>query len=161
MKKTIFTWVSRLVSRSFIRINLNKKIEFFSQTYVSNVLIAINPYKNINGLYSQGKIESYRADSKYQLPPHLYAIANRIIRNINQKKPQSILLTGETGSGKTKSINHLLSFLCHSSFSNEVRNKAAATSIVFEQFGNAQTSFNKNSSRFTKLTEVIISMCPI
>lgn len=130
----------------------------FPQTYVSKVLISINPYKNIDGLYSPEKIELYRADSKEYLPPHLYAIANRIMKNICETKPQSILLTGESGSGKTNSINNLLIFLCSSSYSAAIKQKITAASTVFEQFGNARTMFNTNSSRFTKLTEVTICL---
>lgn len=47
---------------------------FIQQTYIANVLIAINPYKVINTLYSQERIEMYRVDLNDELPPHLYAI---------------------------------------------------------------------------------------
>lgn len=80
--------------------------------------------------------------------------ANRILRNISFQRPQSIVLTGETGSGKTNSSSHLLSFLGFSSLSHDVRDEIYAAGILFEAFGNAQTNFNINSSRFTKLTKV-------
>lgn len=121
----------------------------------------------------------YRLDLKDELPPHLYAIgyysfiiafglqvaiaqiinimivsANRVLRNISLQRPQSILLTGETGSGKTKSSTVLLSFLQFSSLSIDVKSTITAAGIIFEAFGNAQTNFNTNSSRFTKLTKV-------
>lgn len=66
-------------------------------------------------------------------------------------RSQSIVLTGETGSGKTKSAMHLLSFI---SKSTKIANRVMATNLIFETFGNAKTSHNKNSSRYTKLTEV-------
>lgn len=72
--------------------------------------------------------------------------------NISLEHPQSIVLTGETGSGKTKSAMHLLSFI---SKSNKVADRAMATNLIFETFGNAKTCHNANSSRYTKLTEVI------
>lgn len=67
--------------------------------------------------------------------------------------PQSIVLTGETGSGKTENAMHLLSFI---SKSNEVAGQhAMATNLIFEAFGNAKTCHNYNSSRYTKFTEVV------
>lgn len=45
-------------------------------TYIAKVLIAINPFKNITGLYSEEKIKSYRADTKDELDPHLYAVGS-------------------------------------------------------------------------------------
>lgn len=72
------------------------------------------------------------------------------------EKQQTILLTGESGSGKTRSTMHLLSFLSHTSSSFQVKNHIFAANSIFESFGNAQTYFNKNSSRFTKLTEVSV-----
>lgn len=74
-------------------------------------------------------------------------------------KPQSILFTGESGAGKTRSARHILSFLGFSSFSNDVKERLSAANTIFELFGNAKTCFNENSSRFTKLTEVNIQKC--
>lgn len=67
---------------------------------------------------------------------------------------QTIVLTGETGSGKTKSAMHLLSFITKS---DTFADRVEATNIVFETFGNAKTCHNMNSSRYTKLTEVKIA----
>lgn len=64
---------------------------------------------------------------------------------------QSVVLTGITGSGKTKSALHLLSFI---SKSNEIGDRLKAANILFETFGNAKTCYNSNSSRYTKLTQV-------
>lgn len=75
-------------------------------------------------------------------------------------KPQSIFISGESGSGKTESVKYLLNFLCN------VSKKASATitdhinkyfiesNDIFEVFGNASTENNKNSSRFFKLIKV-------
>lgn len=53
------------------------------QTYVAKVLIAINPYRNLNGLYCEEKVRSYRDDFNDELPPHLYALGNIIRHNIH------------------------------------------------------------------------------
>lgn len=81
---------------------------------------------------------------------------NRIIQRIAIEKPQSILLTGESGSGKTKSARHILSFFGYSSLSDHTKERFSNANTIFELFGNATTSYNKNSSRFTKLTEANI-----
>lgn len=71
------------------------------------------------------------------------------------KNPQSVILTGESGSGKTKNTEHLLSFFCNS---YKDLHRVSATNLILELFGNAKTAFNENSSRFTKLTQVIINV---
>lgn len=83
-----------------------------------------------------------------------YLSANRIIRKIAPDKPQTILLTGESGAGKTKSAKHILSFFGYESLSDDIKKCCCAANTIFESFGNAGTTFNKDSSRFTKLTEV-------
>lgn len=132
------------------------------------MLIAVNPYKNINGLYSDEKIKCYQTNNDENLPPHLFAIgelsindvfinthwnvilvaANRIIQRL--ERPQSIIFTGESGSGKTKSAAHLSTFLG----SNKIKQSIAGANSIFELFGNAATSLNGNSSRFSKIIEV-------
>lgn len=139
------------------------------------MLIVINPYRNINGLYCEENIKSYRKDASDELPPHLYAlgnctkphvlmnnlqnyfffIANRIIRRISLDRSQSIILTGKSGSGKTKNAAHLLSYLGKSSLFDQIKRHISATNFIFELFGNAGTCLNGNSSRFSKLTQVL------
>lgn len=83
----------------------------------------------------------------------MFFTANRAISNISLR-PQSIILTGQTGSGKTNSAMHLLSFISKSKIG--LTGRVIATNIIFEAFGNAKTSHNYNSSRFTKLIEVYL-----
>lgn len=94
-------------------------------------------------------------------------IANRILMNVSSN-PQSIVLTGETGAGKTESAMHLLFFMSSRltdlvTDDNEFALSIArpnvtqlfeARNIIFETFGNAKTRHNSNSSRYCKLTEV-------
>lgn len=79
------------------------------------------------------------------------------MRRIGPDRPQSILLTGETGSGKTQSAVHMLLFLGYSNLSDHIKRSFSAANLIFEWFGNAATGLNKNSSRFTKLTKVNIT----
>lgn len=80
-------------------------------------------------------------------------LAAEILRNI-PSGPQSIILTGESGSGKTSSIAHILSFFFNSYTSEHADERVMAAYELTEFFGNAKTCLNDNSSRFTKITNV-------
>lgn len=75
-------------------------------------------------------------------------LGNEAMKNLKTfKKPQSILATGITGSGKTENCKHLIEFLCQ-------RQNVSDSSFIMEAFGNAKTRMNDNSSRFCKYVEV-------
>lgn len=78
------------------------------------------------------------------------------MRRISLERSQSIVLTGVSGSGKTKSAAQLLNFLGHSSLSDQIKQRTSDINLLFELFGNASTSLNGNSSRFSKLSTVNI-----
>lgn len=70
------------------------------------------------------------------------------------KNPQSIVITGESGSGKTETTKHLLKFLC-GSVSEDYADHMINANVLLEAFGNASTPSNANSSRFIKTAQVI------
>ena len=73
-------------------------------TYVANILIAVNPYKDIKNLYSSSTIKSYEGKSLGTMPPHVFAIADKAFRDMKVvKQSQSIIVSGESGAGKTES----------------------------------------------------------
>lgn len=78
------------------------------------------------------------------------------------KQPQSILMIGESGSGKTENTKHAVNYMCHLSNSC-IENLISMMNPILEEFGNATTFANNNSSRFTKCTKVFnfisISSC--
>ncbi|XP_037027761.1 myosin heavy chain 95F isoform X1 [Bradysia coprophila] len=125
-------------------------------TYVANILIAVNPYKEIRDLYSDGTIVRYKGKSLGELPPHVFAIADKAIRDMKVLKlSQSIIVSGESGAGKTESTKYLLKYLCHSmAAAGPIEQKILDANPILEAFGNAKTTRNNNSSRFGKFIEV-------
>ncbi|EAA06889.5 AGAP000776-PA [Anopheles gambiae str. PEST] len=125
-------------------------------TYVANILIAVNPYKEIPDLYSTATLKRYSGKSIGELPPHVYAIADKAIRDMRVlKMSQSIIVSGESGAGKTESTKYLLKFLCDSvAAAGPIEQKILDANPILEAFGNAKTTRNNNSSRFGKFIEV-------
>lgn len=85
---------------------------------------------------------------------YYHVSAAEAMRSVAFGKPQSIILTGESGSGKTSSISHILSYFFNSYASSQTNERIGAAYELIEMFGNAKTCLNENSSRFTKLTKV-------
>ncbi|RZF36972.1 hypothetical protein LSTR_LSTR004660 [Laodelphax striatellus] len=126
-------------------------------TYVANILIAVNPYYEIKDLYSSKTIKNYQGKSLGVLPPHVFAIADKAFRDMKVlKMSQSIIVSGESGAGKTESTKYLLKYLCDlwGSAAGPIEQKILDANPVLEAFGNAKTTRNNNSSRFGKFMEV-------
>ncbi|XP_044011291.1 myosin heavy chain 95F isoform X2 [Aphidius gifuensis] len=126
-------------------------------TYVANILIAVNPYCPVKDLYSSQTIKKYQGKSLGETPPHVFAIADKAFRDMKVlKQSQSIIVSGESGAGKTESTKYLLRYLCDlwGSTAGPIEQKILDANPVLEAFGNAKTKRNNNSSRFGKFMEV-------
>ena len=126
-------------------------------TYTGTVLLALNPNKRIAGLYDDDLMNVYRGRALGVLPPHVYAIAERARRAIaTHKTDQSIVVSGESGAGKTESCRAIVQYLAHHSRheASSLTSALLAANPVLEAFGCAQTTRNKNSSRFGKLMKI-------
>ncbi|XP_065211254.1 myosin heavy chain 95F-like isoform X1 [Planococcus citri] len=126
-------------------------------TYVANILIAVNPYFEIKNLYAQSTMRSYQGKSLGVLSPHVFAIADKAFRDMKVlKQSQSIIVSGESGAGKTESTKYLLKYLCDlwGSAAGPIEQKILDANPVLEAFGNAKTTRNNNSSRFGKFMEI-------
>uniref|UniRef100_A0A7S1FZR5 Myosin motor domain-containing protein n=1 Tax=Corethron hystrix TaxID=216773 RepID=A0A7S1FZR5_9STRA len=143
-------------------------------TWTGDILISVNPYKETLGLYTKALQDEYRTDGILRsqhltpekvLPPHIYVIADRAYRQMmsGEKKSQSILISGESGAGKTYATRNVLNYLTtlgsnktESEIESSKRNnvtmadKIDRSNPILEAFGNAKTLRNDNSSRFGK-----------
>ncbi|CAG9580312.1 unnamed protein product [Danaus chrysippus] len=122
-------------------------------TYVGNALVSVNPCRPLP-LYSAELVRTYLARPPYLLPPHLYAItatAYRWVRDRNED--QCIVITGESGSGKTEAARVCLQCAVVAGGGGGGGALAAAGTLL-EAFGNAATARNHNASRFGKLLDI-------
>uniref|UniRef100_W5KTY7 Unconventional myosin-VI n=1 Tax=Astyanax mexicanus TaxID=7994 RepID=W5KTY7_ASTMX len=125
-------------------------------TYVANILIAVNPYYDIPKLYSSDTIKQYQGRSLGTLPPHVYAIADKAYRDMKVlKMSQSIIVSGESGAGKTENTKFVLRYLTTSyGTGQDIDERIVEANPLLEAFGNAKTVRNNNSSRFGKFVEI-------
>lgn len=81
-------------------------------TSIGSILCAVNPYKLIEGLYGDEAISNYKGHKLGDKPPHVYALANEAYSALwRMNKNQCILISGESGAGKTESTKFILNFL--------------------------------------------------
>ncbi|XP_072359407.1 unconventional myosin-VI-like isoform X2 [Scyliorhinus torazame] len=125
-------------------------------TCVANILIAVNPYFDIPKLYSSESIKKYKGKSLGTLPPHVYAIADKAYRDMKvHKLSQSIIVSGESGAGKTENTKFVLRYLTESyGTGQDIDERIVEANPLLEAFGNAKTVRNNNSSRFGKFVEI-------
>ncbi|KAK8937305.1 hypothetical protein KSP39_PZI012267 [Platanthera zijinensis] len=129
-------------------------------TYTGNILIAVNPFRRLPHLYDVHMMEQYNGASFGELSPHLFAVADTCYRAmINEHGSQSILVSGESGAGKTETTKMLMRYLAFmggrsGTEGRTVEQQVLESNPVLEAFGNAKTVKNNNSSRFGKFVEI-------
>ncbi|XP_072554588.1 unconventional myosin-IXAa-like isoform X5 [Paramormyrops kingsleyae] len=126
-------------------------------TYVGCILVAINPFKFLP-IYNPKYVKMYDNHRLGKLEPHIYAVADVAYHAMLQRqRNQCIVISGESGSGKTQSTNfliHHLTALSQKGFASGVEQTILGAGPVLEAFGNAKTAHNNNSSRFGKFIQV-------
>ncbi|XP_050209434.1 myosin-12 [Mercurialis annua] len=129
-------------------------------TYTGNILIAVNPFQRLPHLYDVHMMEQYKGAPFGELSPHLFAVADTCYRAmINEQESQSILVSGESGAGKTETTKMLMRYLAFmggrsGTEGRTVEQQVLESNPVLEAFGNAKTVKNNNSSRFGKFVEI-------
>ncbi|XP_026503534.1 unconventional myosin-Ib [Terrapene carolina triunguis] len=142
---------------SFIN-NLKKRFDHSEiYTYIGSVVVSINPYRPLP-IYSPEKVEEYRNRNFYELSPHIFSLSDEAYRSLrDQDKDQCILITGESGAGKTEASKLVMSYVAavcgKGAEVNQVKEQLLQSNPVLEAFGNAKTVRNDNSSRFVNLLE--------
>ncbi|KAM6456280.1 unconventional myosin-X [Liasis olivaceus] len=134
-------------------------------TYIGSIVASVNPYKTIPGLYDRTNIEQYSRHHLGEISPHIFAIANECYRCLWKRHDnQCVLISGESGAGKTESTKLILKFLsavsqhslelsCMEKIAS-VEQAILESSPIMEAFGNAKTVYNNNSSRFGKFVQL-------
>merc|ERR1712190_637991 len=133
-------------------------------TYSGLFVVVVNPYKRYP-LYTHRVCKIYLGKRRNECPPHLWAIAEGAYRNMLQnKKDNAMLITGESGAGKTENTKKVITYLAMVATVAASGKKAAkkvsledqivATNPILESYGNAKTSRNDNSSRFGKFIRI-------
>ena len=131
-------------------------------TYSGLFCIVVNPYKRFP-IYSATVVKMYLGKRRNEVPPHLWAITETAYRNmLTNTKDQSMLITGESGAGKTENTKKVISYLAMVAASPKksaakkvsLEDQIVATNPILESYGNAKTSRNDNSSRFGKFIRI-------
>ncbi|KAJ6843986.1 myosin-17-like [Iris pallida] len=129
-------------------------------TYTGNILIAINPFQRLPHLYDTHMMEQYKGAGFGELSPHVFAVADVAYRAmITEGKSNSILVSGESGAGKTETTKMLMRYLAYLGGRSGIEGRTVEQQVlesnpVLEAFGNAKTVRNNNSSRFGKFVEI-------
>ncbi|GBG27525.1 Myosin-9 [Hondaea fermentalgiana] len=146
-------------------------------TMAGPILIAVNPYRIVTdkhdvSIYDKSYMDLYRSAPvspsgcpNSALPPHIFAVASRAVATFaDARENQSIVISGESGAGKTESTKQIMQFVTSCSGPNGssaeeeegIESKLLQTNPVLEAIGNAKTVRNDNSSRFGKFIQIFM-----
>ncbi|XP_045889564.1 unconventional myosin-Va isoform X3 [Micropterus dolomieu] len=139
----------------------NLKVRFMDSkliyTYCGIVLVAINPYETLP-IYGADIINAYSGQNMGDMDPHIFAVAEEAYKQMaRDERNQSIIVSGESGAGKTVSAKYAMRYFATVSGSASeanVEEKVLASNPIMEAIGNAKTTRNDNSSRFGKYIEI-------
>ncbi|XP_029430428.1 unconventional myosin-Ie isoform X2 [Rhinatrema bivittatum] len=142
--------------------NLKKRyMDDYIFTYIGPVLISVNPFKQMP-YFGEKEIEMYQGAAQYENPPHIYALADNMYRNmVIDRENQCVIISGESGAGKTVAAKYIMSYISKISGGGpkvqHVKDIILQSNPLLEAFGNAKTVRNNNSSRFGKYFEIQFS----
>ncbi|XP_054639094.1 myosin IEb [Dunckerocampus dactyliophorus] len=150
------------ISEDAITDNLKKRyMDDYIFTYIGPVLISVNPFKQLP-YFTEREVELYQGAAQYENPPHIYALADNVYRNMMiDSENQCVIISGESGAGKTVAAKYIMSYVSKVSGGGakvqHVKDIILQSNPLLEAFGNAKTVRNNNSSRFGKYFEIQFS----
>uniref|UniRef100_A0A8C2K773 Uncharacterized protein n=1 Tax=Cyprinus carpio TaxID=7962 RepID=A0A8C2K773_CYPCA len=146
--------LSELDEKSLLEVLTGRFTQNLIYTYIGDILVAINPFKYLS-IYEKEVSVSLKS-----LPPHIFAVADRAYQSMLGRlatgpKNQCIVISGESGAGKTESTKLLLRHIMELCKANsQLEQQILQVNPLLEAFGNAQTVMNDNSSRFGKYIQL-------
>ncbi|XP_045061642.1 unconventional myosin-Ie-like [Coregonus clupeaformis] len=150
------------INEDAITDNLKKRyMDDYIFTYIGSVLISVNPFKQLP-YFTDREVELYQGAAQYENPPHIYALADNMYRNMMiDCENQCVIISGESGAGKTVAAKYIMGYISKVSGGGSkvqhVKDIILQSNPLLEAFGNAKTVRNNNSSRFGKYFEIQFS----
>ncbi|XP_050729402.1 unconventional myosin-Ie-like isoform X2 [Eriocheir sinensis] len=150
------------ITEAAITDNLKRRfMEDKIYTYIGPVLVAVNPFKQLP-FFGERELEMYQGAASYEVPPHIYAVADAMYRNmLTDSESQCVIISGESGAGKTVSAKFIMNYITKVSKGSHkvqhIKEIILESNPLLESFGNAKTIRNNNSSRFGKYIEIQFS----
>ncbi|XP_061118338.1 myosin heavy chain, fast skeletal muscle-like isoform X2 [Conger conger] len=132
-------------------------------TYSGLFCATVNPYKWLP-VYDQDVVAAYRGKKRMEAPPHIFSVSDNAYQSmLTDRENQSILITGESGAGKTVNTKRVIQYFATISVSGDKKKDTSKGSLedqiiaanpLLEAYGNAKTVRNDNSSRFGKFIRI-------
>jgi myosin-1 len=121
-------------------------------TYIGPTIVSLNPYHKLD-IYANEVKHLFHSHQPYELAPHLYSLAEDAFRSMRETgQGQSIIVSGESGAGKTEAAKLIMEYIASVSVSgivtDNIKRIILESNPILEAFGNAKTVRNDNSSRF-------------
>jgi myosin-7 len=134
-------------------------------TYIGPILVACNPYKAIPMFTPEWVEKYYTASAGSTLEPHVYELANNAYKQMMENnEDQSVVISGESGAGKTEETKLTLQFIAEVAKDPSLAGAGKPpeqlllmSSPIMEAMGNAKTVRNNNSSRFGKYMQIMFN----
>uniref|UniRef100_A0A2K6EU53 Unconventional myosin-Vb n=1 Tax=Propithecus coquereli TaxID=379532 RepID=A0A2K6EU53_PROCO len=147
-------WCSAELTKDYKEGDKTLRLKLEDETIV---LVAINPYEQLP-IYGQDVIYAYSGQNMGDMDPHIFAVAEEAYKQMaRDEKNQSIIVSGESGAGKTVSAKYAMRYFATvggSASETNIEEKVLASSPIMEAIGNAKTTRNDNSSRFGKYIQI-------
>ena len=141
----------------FLRMRYLKKCIY---TFADPLLIVINPFMNLNNTTDEVILKYQTTADLNELAPHVFSIARIAVENLTVfGHSQTIIVSGESGAGKTEASKHIMRYLANTKKENSntrIQNAVLAANPILEAFGNAKTVRNNNSSRFGRFVRLSV-----